>query len=336
MNIAATIMESNSAKFKESATEPMRSMMSDLQDDIRRLQYQSAQSTAIMQGLDKHASRLGSILSNSRMRGAFGEMAIEKWFDTAGLKKGVHYGTQVHMPDGSKPDFVVYMPDSKCIILDSKVPLDKLAGAFDDGVDSTRQAEMFREHRKAVQGHITKLGSHRYTAQDIPPAAMTGGDVVQPVEYAVMVVPEYALGPVMDAEMIGFAQERGIILATPSMTVLVANVVHMMWRQRDMSQNVRRVIAKASALQRAIDDFSTRYDRIGTTVKTLNNRYDEGEKMLGGAVVPLSADLAAASSVAAGELEGGAEDGADTTMNAPEGSRQRPPEKKRGSKNMNK
>ena len=201
-NMATRIMDENSAKFKEAATDPMRALVADLQTDIRRLQDQSVENTTLVQALGTHAEWLDSILSNTKARGGFGEMIIEKWFDTAGLRRGVHYDMQVVLPDGSKPDFVVYMPDQRCLMLDSKVPLDNLSEAFDDGADEKKQAAMFKAHREAVKSHITALGKRKYSTQDIP--APDGG-TVHSVEYVVMVVPEYALGPVMDAELIEFA-----------------------------------------------------------------------------------------------------------------------------------
>lgn len=298
--MAAEILDGNSAKFRETTTEPMRNMMNGLQEDIRKLQDQAVENTTLVQVLNENTAKISRIFSNTKMRGDFGEMIIEKWFDVAGLQRGVHYETQVKMPDNSRPDFVVYMPDNRCIIMDSKVPLDKLAGAFDDAVDTKQQADMFKEHRATVRGHITKLGNHKYSTCNVPGAGEK--EEYQPVEYVIMIVPEYALSPIMDADMINFAQKRGIILATPSMIVLVANVVHMMWKQRNISQNVRQVISKAATLQRVIDDFSTQYDSLGTAINTLKKRYDKGEKELAERVVPVSAELAMASDVAAEEL----------------------------------
>lgn len=300
-NMATEILDNNAAKFKETATEPMRNMMLGLQDEIRRLQEQSAENTTLVKALEMNTSKLGSILSNTKMRGDFGELIIEKWFDIAGLQKGVHYETQVVMPNNSRPDFVMYMPDRRCIIMDSKVPLDQLAGAFDDTVGKKQQAVMFKEHRAAVRGHITKLGKQKYSTCNVPGAG-EAAEEYQPVEYVIMIVPEYALNPIMDTDMINFAQKRGIILATPSMIVLVANVVHMMWKQRNISQNVRQVINKAATLQRVIDDFSKQYDTIGTAINTLSNRYNKGEKIFEERVVPVSAELVMASDVATEEL----------------------------------
>ena len=204
------------------------------------------------------------------------------------------------MSDGSKPDFIIYMPEDRCIILDSKVPLSKLAAAFEEGIDAELQASLFKEHKTAVRTHITNLSNSNYSSQNVP--GTEGRRTQKPVEYTVMVVPEYALGPVMDTEMINFAQKRGIILVTPSMAVFVANVIHMMWKNQNISQNIMGVIDKASDLEKVISEFSDHYGTIGTTIDTLTKRYNKGKKQLDEAVTKLSDDLSIASSTASMEL----------------------------------
>ena len=298
-NIATEVLDNNTAKFKESATDPMKTLMSDLKGDIQKLQDQSTEHTTLAKDLRDHTDQLANVLSNTKNRGDFGEMLIEKWFESAGLKKGIHYDAQIDLPGVGKPDFIMYMPDNKCIILDSKTPLDSLQGAFDAGIDRKQQENLFKKHRDAVKRHITELSNREYPTQMVP-----GPDNRQyhPVEYVVMVVPEYALLPVMDTDMIDFAQKRNVVLATSSTSAIIANLIHMLWKHRDISQNVRQVISKASALQHSIEDFSGSYLSIGKSINTLGTRYDNTKKILNDRIIPSVADLGIASSIADDEL----------------------------------
>ena len=88
-NTATDVLDKNSAKFKETATEPMKEMMDQLKNDIGNLQDKFTENTTLVDKLDTHTSKLTEILSNTKLRGNFGEMIIEKWFDAAGLQKGV-------------------------------------------------------------------------------------------------------------------------------------------------------------------------------------------------------------------------------------------------------
>lgn len=254
--------------------------------------------------MSSHTSKIADMLSNTKKRGDFGEMTIERWLDAAGLQKGIHYDTQVSLAGGtSRPDFIINLPEDRCIILDSKTPLAKLTQAFDDDIGEEAQSELLKEHRKAIEKHITDLGNRDYSA-----VMNNMSNMPAVIDYTIMIVPEYALAPVMDTELINFAQIHKVILATPSMIVLIASVIHMIWKQRGMSQSIKDVITKAAALDIAVDKFSEKYDSVGTAINTLSSRYNKSNDIFDKQVIPLTSELSVASDVAVGELDDGDND----------------------------
>ena len=85
--------------------------------------------------ITQEASRLSNALvSNNKIQGDWGEGVLKRILDLSGLKQDVHYQVQVtRNSDGSvitndegamlRPDFTLFMPDGKNLIIDSKVSL---------------------------------------------------------------------------------------------------------------------------------------------------------------------------------------------------------------------
>ena len=94
------------------------------------------------QRLSKDADNLTKALKgDSQAQGAWGEMLLEKLLDGSGLVKGQEYSMQesTTLADGSRlrPDAVIFLPDGKHLIIDSKVSLlhyDRFAANTDEEI----------------------------------------------------------------------------------------------------------------------------------------------------------------------------------------------------------
>jgi DNA recombination protein RmuC len=80
--------------------------------------------------VSEEANNLASaIKGDSKTQGNWGELIVERIFEASGLSRGREYDSQVGLrtEDGKlrKPDFVVYLPGDKAVIVDSKVSLTK-------------------------------------------------------------------------------------------------------------------------------------------------------------------------------------------------------------------
>ena len=66
-----------------------------------------------------------ALKGNSKVQGDWGEMILETILDNSNLIRGVHYDTQLNIKDEAgnnlRPDVVLYLPEGKRIVIDSKV-----------------------------------------------------------------------------------------------------------------------------------------------------------------------------------------------------------------------
>jgi predicted SnoaL-like aldol condensation-catalyzing enzyme len=113
-------------------------------------------------GLDK------ALRGDSQLRGRWGELALERILEAAGLTEGREYilqgrGLGLKSDTGGiqRPDVVVNLPERGTMIIDSKVPLigyDRLILASDETEREVCGDQFVRD----VKGHIEGLAGKRY------------------------------------------------------------------------------------------------------------------------------------------------------------------------------
>ena len=73
-----------------------------------------------------------ALKGNSKVQGDWGEMILSTILDNSNLIRGVHYDCQVTIKDdegnNQRPDVVLYLPEGKRIVIDSKVSLTAYVG----------------------------------------------------------------------------------------------------------------------------------------------------------------------------------------------------------------
>lgn len=111
--------------------------------------------------LAKEAANLSAALKgNSKIRGDWGEYLLEQVFENSGLMREIHFSKQVSMESETgqrlQPDFIVHLPASRSIIVDSKLSL----LAYERYMSTEEDAERLKylsEHIQSIKNHISSL-----------------------------------------------------------------------------------------------------------------------------------------------------------------------------------
>ena len=125
----------------------------DRQQKFGELHSQLQQAVEQTARLRETTDSLRNVLSNSRLRGQWGERMAEDILRTAGLIEGINYRKQQVTGAGSRPDFTFLLPKNLKVNMDVKFPLDNFLH-FMDCSEASRREEYKQQFLKDVRNRM--------------------------------------------------------------------------------------------------------------------------------------------------------------------------------------
>ncbi|HXO77838.1 MAG TPA: DNA recombination protein RmuC, partial [Puia sp.] len=120
------------------------------------------------EGLKKETTNLVGALKTSHTRGRYGELALRRLVEHAGLFEHCDFEEQVSVEEETggrlRPDMIIRLPGNKTLVVDSKSPLSAYMRMFETD-DPEQQRLLLGQHVYAVKEHIRKLSAKAYWSQ---------------------------------------------------------------------------------------------------------------------------------------------------------------------------
>ena len=285
-NLANKILDEKSNKFTEQNKENIKNLLSPLQEKIQTFEkkveqthkesidYHAALRQQILglkdlnEQMSKEANNLTRALKgDSKMQGNWGELVLERVLEKSGLEKDREYFVQQSFTtvDGQRvlPDVVIYLPDNKKMVIDSKVSLtayERYANEEDDDL----RARYLKEHVSSLKRHVDQLSEKNY--QDLY-------DIESPdfVLLFVPIEPAFAIAINQDNKLYNQAFEKNIVIVTPSTLLATLRTIDTMWNNEKQQRNAIEIARQAGAL----------YDKFEGLVKDLTGvgkKLDDAKK----------------------------------------------------------
>ena len=283
-NIANRILKANASELSESSQKALTAIVEPLRERIQEFQKKvettydtetrevlslKEQIKLIMEtshAIGSQADGLAKALrGDSQLRGRWGELALERILEAAGLTEGREYvsqgrglGLRSEAGGVQRPDIVLMLPEGRTMILDSKVPLtgyERLIAATDEAERITASDQFMRD----VKAHIDGLSGKRY--QD--------NTKLIAHDCALMFVPiEGALAAALttEPELFTYAWDRHVVLVGPSTLLMTMRTVASIWRYELQGQNAQDIARLAGELcdkvSMSLADLNTVAERI--------------------------------------------------------------------------
>lgn len=201
--------------------------------------------------------------SDNRTSGRWGEIVLERVLEASGLRKDEEYKIQMGTSEG-RPDATVFLPEGKCIYIDSKTSF----AAWDGFVNAEDEAEKqihLKHFIDSTKAHITGLAKRDYSIEDASP------------DYVLMFIPIESCYSMMfcdDCALWDYAWKNKVMPVSPS-TLLAAlkiiNSFHVVDRQNknvlEMARLCTSVHDKFAAL---LTELLKIRDNLDNSLKKLN------------------------------------------------------------------
>jgi DNA recombination protein RmuC len=235
----------------------------------------------LLAGLNKQLSGDANNLAvalkgDNKSQGNWGEMILEKILERSGLREGIEYKTQetTQNADGVtiRPDVVVFLPEKKHLIIDSKVSLVAYQNMIAAANDEERERAL-KLHSDSIRKHIKDLGEKNYQTAK----SLNSPDFVllfMPVEAAFSAAMQY------EQELYQFAWDRKIVLVSPTTLLATLRTVSSIWMQERRVINAEAIAEEGGKLYDKFVAFTEDLLAVGHKIDATKKEYEEAMKKL--------------------------------------------------------
>lgn len=196
--------------------------------------------------LTTQVSTLRDVLANKQSRGAFGQARMEAIVQD-GMPKNA-YAFQHTLSNRTRPDCVIFLPDGRPLVVDSKFPLEAVTALRDAGSDEDR--------RLATQRLRQDVGKH---ISDISEKYLIPGETQ---DMALMFVPsESVYAEIHDGfdDLIQKAYRARVVVVSPSLLMLAIQVMQQILKDARMREAADQV---RTEVMHMMDDLGRLRDRV--------------------------------------------------------------------------
>ncbi len=268
---------------------PLREQLDGFQARVNQVHDESLKGTAQLRAeihnvqkmgvsLQDEASNLSKALKgDSQQRGAWGEAQLERTLQLSGLVPNDHYQKQNSFTDDEgkrkQTDYVVKLPDDKCIIIDSKVSLVDYERAC--ATESGHEGATMALHVRAVRKHIDDLAGKEYNNL----SELHSPDFIlmfMPIE------PAYIEAMKHDPELFAYGYSKNVILVSHTTLVPILRTVANLWMLDRSNKEARSLGERASEIYNSVATVSERLLKLGKTLNTASGHYNDTVKSVAG------------------------------------------------------
>ncbi|MCK2183877.1 DNA recombination protein RmuC [Halomonas getboli] len=231
---------------------------------------------------DEAATLARALKGDQKAQGNWGELILETVLERSGLRRDVEYRREVSI-DGEagrqRPDAVIYLPESRHLIVDAKVSLvawNRVVNAEDE---AEREAAM-GDHLRSLRAHVRGLA-----VKDYP--ALPGLHSPDFVFLFVAVEPAFAAAFERDPTLFQEAFDRQVVMVTPTTLLASLRTVAGLWSLERQNENARligeraeRLLTKFSGLVESLQEVGRHLERAGDSHRRAVNRLSEGQGSL--------------------------------------------------------
>jgi DNA recombination protein RmuC len=273
--------------------EPLKQQLDAYQ---KNLQSSSAAQSSALGEVKKHLETLAQsnhslaqetqqfrlVLHSNQARGKWGEETLRRVVEAAGMSAHCDFTEQTSSGE-NRPDLVVKLPGDRFIIVDAKVPDFDFLNAL-ESAEPLKRAEALAAHAAKLKGTIKALAGRDYPRQ-FPNA----------LDYVVLFVPAESLFSAAlegDHDLIVWAAEKRILLATPASLIALLRSVSVSWQQHAQTENAQKIAEAAQEFYARVVKFTEHFEKIRAGLDRANSAFNDAASSFQTRVRPAGERLA--------------------------------------------
>lgn len=294
-NLANRILDEKSKKFTDEnlrqlndLLNPLRERIHEFSQDIEKRFSEEAKDVVSLKKEIDHLKELNQQISSDarnlalalkgdyKTQGDWGEMQLERLLEHAGLQKGIHFTTQETFNNEEfknlRPDFIIYLPEGKNLIIDCKVSLTSYERFFNE-TDDRQKDEHLQAHVESLRKHVKNLASKNY--QHLYQ--------INSPDYVLLFVPiepAFIVAVQNDHNLFRYGLDHNVVLVSPSTLLAIMRTVSFIWKQDYQRKNVDRIARESGKLYDKLVGFVEDMLLIGQRIEQAQQAYGDAMNKL--------------------------------------------------------
>lgn len=294
-NLANEIFDEKSKKFEARNKESLSVVLNPLQEKISQFEkrveetYHKESKERFSLGKEIESLRelnaqisedavnlTNALKGDNKAQGNWGELVLETVLEKSGLSKGREYEVQVSLEadDGSRsqPDVVVHLPESRDIIIDSKVSL-KAWDSYCSAEEDEEKEKYLKEHLQSVRMHVKGLSDKDYQK-------LSG---INSLDYVFLFMPieaAYLQANQLDPDLSQYAFEKNIIFVGPTMLLTTLKLAQNLWRLDQQNKNAHEIARQAGNLYDKFVNFVDDLENVGKRIDSSKESFNKARNKL--------------------------------------------------------
>ena len=281
---------STSRESLETMLKPFREQITGFQSRINEVHTESVKGQSALEAEIKKVLEVGlemntqatnlttALKGDKKTTGNWGEAQLERTLELAGLLPGDHYESQASYTDAEGkrrlPDFVIKLPNNKCLVIDSKVSLVDYERAISAETEEAR-GDALKAHARAVRNHIDDLSSKDY-------ANLSGLDSPDFVLLFMPIEPAYIEAMKYNRDLFNYGYQQQVVMVSHTTLMPILRTVANLWMIDQSNREAREISTRAGEIYNQVCLVAERLQKLGNTLKAANNHYNQAVKGLAG------------------------------------------------------
>ena len=247
--------------YQKNLQQNAASQSSTLGEVKKQLELLSQQSAS----LASETQQFRMVLKSNPARGKWGEETLRRVVEAAGMSAHCDFTEQTAAGD-NRPDLIVRLPGERMIIVDAKVPDFDFLNALETA-DAARRTDSLAAHAAKLRGTIKALADRDYPRE-----------FANALDYVVLFLPAESLFSAAlegDHDLIVWAAERRILLATPASLIALLRSVSVSWQQHAQTENAQKIAEAAQEFYARVVKFTEHFERIRAGLERANSAFND-------------------------------------------------------------
>ncbi len=292
-NLSEKIFKEKSKEFSENSGHTIKELLAPLkqkidlfQSDIHEIHKTGTAERLLLKNKMEMIVDSGKILAEETFRltkalrgdvkkqGSWGELILQRVLESSGLRENEEYilqgtGLQLSNSEGKRmqPDIIVKLPDTKHIIIDSKMSYAHYSDYF-NAANEEEKKDCLKKLILSVKEHVKGLSEKNYSFTK----------KLENPDFVLMFIPiESVFSLVMETEPKLFeeAWKKSIILVSPANLLAILRTVESLWKIGRQNKNTQKIAEEAASLYDKFVDFLKDVENLGKYLKNTNEAFDK-------------------------------------------------------------